>query len=296
MKFWVSTAFTPVDQYVHLARYCDEAGLHGLLMGDHQIHPRELQRPYPYSADGRPIWNDDTPWPDAWVTIGAMAAVTDRLRFGTNVYIGPARNVLTVAKSVGTAAALSNNRVHLGLGAGWMKEEFDIQQQPYETRGARLTEMVQALRSLLAGGWVEHHGVHYDIPPVKIEPHPSQPVPILTGGQSEPALRRACTYADGWLGTTYEEADALAMLDRIGRLRDEAGRGGEPFDVIMGIRAPLEPDLFARLEARGLTGILCTPWLAMDENFYTNIARTQGELSLSHKRDAVFAFADRFVR
>jgi probable F420-dependent oxidoreductase len=294
VKFWVSTAFTPVDQYVHLARACDEAGLHGLLMGDHQIHPRALQRPYPYSADGKPIWSEDAPWPDAFITIGAMASVTERLRFGTNVYIGPARNILTVAKSVGTAAALSGNRVHVGLGAGWMKEEFDIQQQPYETRGARLTEMVHALRALLAGGWVEHHGVHYDIPPVKIEPHPSEPVPILIGGQSDPALRRAAAHADGWIGTTYDEAAAHAMLDRIGRLREEAGRVDEPFDVIMGIRAPLDHDLFARLETRGLTGILCAPWLAMDENYYKNIARAQGELTLAEKRDAVFAFAEHY--
>jgi probable F420-dependent oxidoreductase len=295
MKFWVSTAFTPVDQYVHLARCCDEAGLHGLLMGDHQVHPRELQRPYPYSADGKPIWSEDAPWPDAFVTIGAMAAVTERLRFGTNVYIGPARNILTVAKLAGTAAALSGNRVHVGLGAGWMKEEFDIQQQPYETRGARLTEMVQALRKLLAGGWVEHHGTHYDIPAVKIEPHPSEPVPILTGGQSEPALRRAAYWADGWIGTTYDESGACAMLDHLARLRDEAGRADEPFEIIMGIRAPLEPELFARLEARGLTGILCAPWLVMDEHYYANIARTQGELSLDAKRDAVFAFAERHL-
>ena len=86
------------------------------------------------------------------------------------------------------------------------------------------------------------------------------------------------------------------MLDRIRQLLDDAGRGDEVFEVIMGIRAPFEPDLFARLEGRGLTGILCAPWLAMDENYYKNIARTQGELTLSQKRDAVFAFADRFAQ
>jgi probable F420-dependent oxidoreductase len=294
MQFWVSTAFTPVDQYVHLARYCDEAGLHGLLMGDHQIHPRELARPYPYAADGKPIWSEDAHWPDAWVTIGAMSAVTERLRFGTNVYIGPARNLLTVAKSVGTAAAISGNRVQLGLGAGWMKEEFDIQQQPYETRGARLTEMVHALRSLLAGGWVEHHGIYYDIQAVKIEPHPSAPVPIFTGGQSEAALRRAAHHADGWIGTSYEEPQAHEMLARVRQLRAEAGRLDEPFEVIMGIRSPFTDDLFTRLEDSGLTGILCAPWLLMDDNYYKNIARAQGEMTLSHKRDAVFRFADAY--
>ena len=294
MKFWVSTAFTPTSQLVELARYCDEAGLHGLLMGDHQIHPRELQRPYPYSPDGKPIWSDDTDWPDAWVTIGAMSAATARLHFGTNVYIGPARNLLSVTKSVGTAAVLSGNRVRVGLGVGWMKEEFDLQAQPYETRGARLTEMVQALRSLLAGGWVEHHGDYYDIPAVKIEPHPSEAVPILTGGQSMPALRRAAQFADGWIGTTYEEAEAHEKLALLRKLRADAGRSNAPFDVIMGVRAPLSHDLIARLEEHGLTGILCAPWLQMDANYYRDIARAQKELTLADKRVALFRFAETF--
>ena len=274
MKFWVSTAFTPVDHYVPLARYCDEAGLHGLLMGDHQIHPRELQRPYPYSSDGKPIWSEDAPWPDVFVTIGAMSSVTERLRFGTNVYIGPARNLLTVVKSVGTAAALSGNRVHVGLGAGWMKEEFDIQHQSYETRGAAPTpRWCRHCGRCSSGGWVEHHGVHYDIPPVKIEPHPSEPVPLLIGGQSEPGLRRAARHGDGWIGTSYEESQAQTMLSRRAPAEGRASRLDEPFEVIMGIRSPFSNDLFSRLEANGLTGILCVPWLAMDDNYYKNIAR-----------------------
>ena len=83
-------------------------------MSDHIFYPRDLSTPYPYSPDGTPIWPPETAWPDNWVTIGAMAAVTERLQFGTSVYIAPARDLFTVAKQVGTAAVLSDNRVNLG--------------------------------------------------------------------------------------------------------------------------------------------------------------------------------------
>jgi hypothetical protein len=144
------------------------------------------------------------------------------------------------------------------------------------------------------GGWVEHHGAYYDVPPVKIEPHPSTPVPILTGGQSEAGMRRAAQHSDGWIGTSYEEPEALEMLARVRQFRAEAGRLDDPFEILMGIRSPFDKDLFARLEDAGLTGILCAPWLLMDADYYKNIARAQSEMTLSHKRDAVFRFAEMY--
>jgi alkanesulfonate monooxygenase SsuD/methylene tetrahydromethanopterin reductase-like flavin-dependent oxidoreductase (luciferase family) len=111
-------------------------------MSDHIFYPHDLASPYPYSPDGTPIWPPETAWPDNWVTIGAMAAVTERLQFGTSVYIAPARDLFTVAKQVGTAAVLSNNRVNLGVGAGWMREEFEQTGQEYGNRGRRLDEMI----------------------------------------------------------------------------------------------------------------------------------------------------------
>ena len=225
MKFWASTAFTDISQYTHLARYCEEAGVHGLLMSDHQIYPQALQRPYPYSPypDGRPIWEPETPWPDVWVTIGAMAAVTERIHFGTNIYVAPARNIITVAKAVGTAAALSSDRVHLGLAAGWMKEEFDLQGQDFANRGKRLNEMIPALRELWRGGWVEWHGEYYDIPPLTLEPHPPTAVPIYTGGHTDAALRRAARFADGWIGNAYPWDEAAHYVGRLKQLL-EIGR------------------------------------------------------------------------
>ncbi|WP_348983354.1 LLM class flavin-dependent oxidoreductase [Rhodococcus sp. DMU1] len=137
-----------------VAKMLDEAGFHGVLVSDHQIYPRELSAPYPATEDGKLFWHPDTEWPDAWVLIGAMAAVTENLRFGNNVYIAPSRPLLQVAKQVATAAALSEGRVSIGVSAGWMREEFELQAQQFENRGRRLNEMIEALRALWKGGWV----------------------------------------------------------------------------------------------------------------------------------------------
>ena len=106
-----------------------------------------------------------------------MAAITTRIRFTTGVYVAPARDLITVAKQVGTAAVISSNRVNLGVGVGWCKEEFDATGQDFHTRGKRLDDMIPALRALWGGGWVEYHGPHYDVPALRMEPSPTAPDP-----------------------------------------------------------------------------------------------------------------------
>ena len=123
-----------------------------------------------------------------------MAAVTERIRFFTNVFVLPMRNPFPVAKQVATAAALSGGRVSLGVGMGWCEEEFDLLEQPFAGRGKRADEQLEVLRKLWAGGWVEHHGDHYDFPRLEMSPSLDAPVPILVGGISDAALRRAARH------------------------------------------------------------------------------------------------------
>src|SRR6478609_11713169 len=164
MQFWSGTAFMKTSEILPLARMFDEAGYDGMVCSDHMIYPRELSSPYPDSSTGKPGWPPETAWPDCWVQIGAMAAVTSRLRFSNAVYIAPARPLLEVAKQVATAAVLSEGRVSLAVGVGWMREEYDILGQDFATRGKRLNEMIPALRALWAGGWVSWSGEHYQVP------------------------------------------------------------------------------------------------------------------------------------
>ena len=152
MRFSISTAFQPVDHLPALARAADELGYHSMAVPDHVVDLEELATPYPYTADGARRWDHDAAWPDPWVLIGALAAVTTRLRFFTSVYVPAIRSPFQVAKSVGTAAVLSGNRVSLGVGIGWCREEFELLGQDFTTRGRRTDEALALMARAVAAG------------------------------------------------------------------------------------------------------------------------------------------------
>jgi probable F420-dependent oxidoreductase len=264
MQFWSGTPFMKTTEIVAVAQMFDEAGYDGLICSDHLIYPRELSSPYPDSPTGRPGWAPDTAWPDTWVLIGAMAAVTRRLRFSNAVYVAPARPLLEVAKQVATAAVLAEGRVSLGVGVGWMREEYELLGQDFGTRGKRLDEMIPALRELWRGGWVSWSGEYYQIPELMLEPHPEAPVPILCGGESEAALRRAARLCDGWVGYAYRWDDAVGYADKLTTLRREYGREGEAFDILLALLEPPTPDLYKRAQDAGITAVMSAPWMGTE--------------------------------
>jgi len=261
MKFWQSLAFTEVDQLVELARICEGVGFHGVFVADHLYYPENLESRYPYTEDGMPPFNTETPWPEVWVAISAMAAVTTTLRFTTGTYIVPLRHPLVVAKAVATASILSQGRVALGAGVGWAKEEYDQLGENFRTRGARLDEMFEILGKVWAGGMVEHHGKYYDFDRLQMEPKPPGPIPIYIAGKSEPALRRAARN-DGWFGSGDDPADVLGFIERLRGYRREYGRQNQAFDTIVPVMAEPDAELFRRLEDAGVNGMVSYPLLA----------------------------------
>ncbi len=264
MQFWSGTAFMKTSEILPVARMLDEAGYDGMVCSDHMIYPRELSSPYPDSSTGKPGWAPETAWPDCWVQIGAMAAVTSRLRFSNAVYIAPARPLLEVAKLVASAAVLSDGRVTLAAGVGWMREEYELMGQDFTTRGKRLDEMIPALRALWRGGWVSWSGEYYQVPEMMLEPHPEGPVPIHCGGESDAALRRAALLCDGWVGYAYAWDDAVSYVRKLTDLRREYGRDSEPFDIMLALLEPPTPDLYKRAEDIGITAVMCVPWMGAE--------------------------------
>jgi probable F420-dependent oxidoreductase len=287
MKFCQALIGARPEHWTQLARACEEAGFDAVAVSDHVVYPAELASRYPYTPDGRPMFRPDADWPDPWVAIGAMAAVTSRLRFLTNVYVLPLRNPFVVAKAVGTAAYLSGGRVGLGVGAGWMAEEFALLEQPFAGRGRRMDEMVEVLRALWRGGMVEHHGEHYDFGPVEMRPAPPEPVPIYVGGHSEAAFRRAARLGDGWLGVQYPVDELIAHCQRLQRARDEAGTAGRPFEIIASPLAMPTPELLESLDAVGVTTILTSAWMA---------AGVAAPDSVGQAEDLIGAYAERYLR
>ena len=227
MRFHQALSFLPITEAVPLAVACDKLGYAGMYLSDHLFNPRQLESRYTYSLrpDGAPGWEKDMGWPDPMCVFSGLATVTSTLTFTTGVYVAPVRDLITVAKTVGTAAVLSGNRIRLGVGVGWCREEFEQTGQDFATRGRRLDEMIPALRALWGGGWVEYHGSHYDVPACQVNPSPTEPVPILGGGHSPPALRRAARLCDGWIAAgAYTEEEAWAHLGELARR--SAGRAG----------------------------------------------------------------------
>ncbi|HBZ72881.1 MAG TPA: LLM class F420-dependent oxidoreductase [Deltaproteobacteria bacterium] len=256
MKIWQSLAFVEPDQLVPLAHCAEECGFHGILLSDHLAFPGKLSSKYPYAPDGKPMFDGSMPFPDPWVAIAAMAQVTNSLRFATLVYVLPLRDPFEVAKSVGTAAVLSNDRLVLGAGVGWMKEEFDAVGIDFRTRGQRFDEMIEVMRKLWSGRMVEHHGKHFEFGPMQISPVPGKSVPLYVGGVSEAALRRAATLADGWMGAGNTPEEVPEILARLRELRKKAGREKDAFTPIVPLKAKLDRDLLRRME--GDYGLLHT--------------------------------------
>lgn len=284
MRFSINVAFMPVSELMAIAAAADECGYDAILMPDHLVDLEELETPYPYTPDGARRWNHEAHWPDPWVLAGAMAAVTSRIRFYTTVYIAALRSPYQVAKSIGTAAVLSNNRVALGVGVGWCREEFELMGQDFATRGRRTDEALDLLKELWTPGWNSHEGTFYPTPRLVMEPTPSAPIPIYVGGLSEIGMRRAARH-DGWIGDLYTTAEAAIHAKRLSEIREELGADG-PFSVIVALTDCFLPEQFAAAEASGITDVMTMPWA-----YYHGL-----DCSPQQKVDGVRRFADDVIR
>jgi probable F420-dependent oxidoreductase len=281
VRFCFSGTFAQTEELATLAKAGDESGWDTFAVSDHLINPVETKRPYPYTKDGSRRWEMGTPWPDPWVTVGHLAAVTERLRFVTTVYILPARTPIHVAKQVGTAAVLSGNRVTLGVGMGWMEEEFEAMGTPFAQRGKRADEMIDVMRKLWTGEVVEHHGDHFDVPPLEMLPAPTAPVPIAVGGVSDVALRRAARN-DGWVSDLHTIAELAEIRGRLDAYRAEYGREDQPFAVYGSARDAWDLDGYRRLHDAGVTHLITMPWY-----FYAG-----PEATLDQKVEGIHRFAE----
>ncbi|MCC6227245.1 MAG: TIGR03619 family F420-dependent LLM class oxidoreductase [Microthrixaceae bacterium] len=285
MRFSNSMLGIEVEDYAAIAQAVEAAGFHSVSLSDHIFYPQTLTSRYPYTPDGKPQYDPEESWPDPWVMCGLMASATTSLQFMTSVYIAPLRNPFVTAKAVGTAARVTNNRVILGIGAGWMREEFDAMEQQFERRGARTEEIIEVLRTLWRGGYVEHHGTYYDFDPLTISPVPTEPVPIYIGGSSPHALRRAARYGDGWMGMYLTVEQIREIIPVIRRELEEAGRADEPFEIGCSPLIVPHPELVAELEEIGLTTILTSAWIAK------GVMRAGREQAI----ELVESFGERFI-
>src|SRR5262245_2805046 len=209
------------DGVARLARAIEDIGYDELDMFDHVImgFPIEGRAPGPYPA-AMPIL-------EAFMTLAYVAAVTRRVRLGTEVLVLPQRQPVLVAKQVSTLDTLSGGRVRLGVGVGWQASEYEALGEAFGTRGRRMDEALELLRACWSQPSIDFAGQHYQLRAMGMEPKPPQgaALPVWIGGGSEAALRRVGTYGDGWLASgVTDAATAKLAIETIRRHAAAAGR------------------------------------------------------------------------
>jgi probable F420-dependent oxidoreductase len=242
--------------YAPLARAAEEAGYDSMVVPDSICYPKVSTSTYPYNPDGTREFLEDKPFLEPFSLIPALGAVTTRLRFVTFVLKLPIRNPLLTAKQVTSTAVLTDNRLVLGVGTSPWREDYELTGVPWERRGQRLDEEIAIIRGLAAGGYFEHHGEIFDLPPVKLAPVPTSPVPVLIGGHADAALRRAARSGDGWLHGGGDPADLPRLLARLTELRESEGTADRPFSVQVISLDAYTVDGVRRLEEQGVTDVI----------------------------------------
>lgn len=259
MQFWQALAFTHPDDLLELAPVAEEAGFEGIMLADHVFSPEKYDSRYPYDESGEAPFDGSTPFPESFATIAALSMITTRLRFLTNVYILPLRHPIEIAKDLSTAAIFSKNRTVLGFGAGWLREEFEILGQAFEKRGKRMDEQIPIIQKLLAGETVEADGEFYSFDALRMNPLPTEKVPMWVGGMNKAALRRAAQFGDGWTGAGTSFDETAALLKELHTQRERFGRQNEPFDCLIPLTEQLAPAKMGELIGLGMTGTVSWP-------------------------------------
>jgi probable F420-dependent oxidoreductase len=254
VRFSYAESMTDPSFYAPLARAAEEAGYDSMVVPDSICYPRHCGSRYPFSPDGGREFLEDKPFIEPFSLIPALGAVTTRLRFVTFVLKLPVRSPVLVAKQATSTAVLTGNRLVLGVGTSPWREDYEVLDVPWDGRGRRMDEELAVIRGLSAGGYFEYHGEVFDLPPVKIAPVPSEPIPILIGGHGDAALRRAARVGDGWLhGGGGDPGELPRLLARLGEFRQQAGTAGRPFEVHVISADAYHPDGVRRLEQQGVT-------------------------------------------
>lgn len=229
-----------IDILASLAGRAEALGYRGVFLSDHVAIPTTLRSAYPYRSDGRfPLTGDDLIL-EPITALSYLAAVTQRVHLGFSVLVLPYRHPVLNAKMLATLDVISNGRLVVGAGVGWMAEEFAALDANFDARGGVTDEHIAILRAFWSQSVPTLTGPHYDVSGVGISPAPVQNPypPIWTGGISPPALRRAASLGDGWHGVRQSPADIARVAARITQLRANIGLTMDGY--VISLRAGLD--------------------------------------------------------
>ncbi len=235
MKFglvFASSVGTDPESALEICRRAEALGFDSVWGGEHVIRPTDFASLYPYTEDGQMPGEPDTPIPDPLIWLAYVASVAPSLRLGTCILILPQRNPVVLAKELATLDHLSGGRVELGIGVGWLEEEFDALGIPWARRGARTDEYIAAMRALWAGPHAEFHGEFVDFAPITCSPRPVKgSIPITVGGDTPAAVRRAARLADGYFPGTGDVEGLRALIRDLAAAAEAQGRDPAEIEI-----------------------------------------------------------------
>lgn len=276
MKFAISLGVLNPSAWVAVTEEADRLGFDSVWLPEHLVLPVDMGGS-PHDGQDHPPIPSDLPVVDALVELAGLAARTERIRFGTQVYNIGLRHPFSTARAVTTLDVVSGGRFDFGVGASWLRAEWEAVGLDFDTRGARVDECLEVCRRLWSEPVVEHHGACFDFAPVRFEPKPVQRPwpPLHIGGDGPAALRRAATVGDGWIPMNTSLDDVPTRVATLAELRERAGRDGRT-EVTLGgeLHAPGDVDRYAEA---GVDRVIVRPW-----------ARTSGAL------DGIRWFAEEF--
>jgi probable F420-dependent oxidoreductase len=233
---------TGIDQMVFMATTAEKIGLESLWTFEHAIVPVDYQSQYPYSADGKMGVTPETNFVDPLIALATIAAHTEKLRLGTGVNILPQANPLMLAKQAASLDFVSNGRLMLGLGIGWLKEEFAALGVPFERRGVRFADYVEGMRKVWSGEVVEHESEFLHWTNFKSYPRPIQdPLPLVIGGSKKNALKRVARYGQGWYAPAIGAEMLGGMIAELDEVCAAEGRNRAEIEITTMYIPAMEP-------------------------------------------------------
>lgn len=238
-------------------KHAEAVGIESLWTVEHVAVPANYQSAYPYSKDGRMPGTEDAPIPDPLIWLATVAGMTKTIKLGTGILILPQRHPIYVAKEVATLDQMSGGRAILGVGIGWMEEEFSALDIPFKKRVSRTEESISAIRALWQKGPCSFDGAHFQWPALESNPKPRQAngVPIIIGGHVPAAARRAARFGDGFFPAAFNQELIDALVDECKAL------GRDPADVEITTNAPrgFDRDEVQRLVDAGVNRFIIPP-------------------------------------
>jgi len=256
MRFSYQVGMCEPDHYLPLARAAEKAGFHGITVADSICYPEVASSKYPYNKDGSREFLESLPFVESLISIAAMTAVTEKIRFATFVYKLAVRQAAVVAKQVQGIQLLSGNRFDFGIGISPWEEDFAVCDVPWEKRGKRLDEQIDILRGLETGEFFGYAGEMIDMPSIKMHPVPTERTALLIGGHAEPALKRAARVGDGWMCAGADMEQLRAYINRINQLRNEYGTADQPFRIYTTGQDAFTRGGIEQLESIGVTDVI----------------------------------------